>query len=162
MSPEFELGAAQHKPAGEAMTRNSGLNTAGRNPDGTFATGHPGKPKGSRNRATQATQKLIEEQSEAITQKAVNMALEGDTTALRLCIERIAPARKDAPVEFDLPDIESAQDAAKAAAALLSEVAAGSITPLEGATVMGLLEQYRRTLEASEFEKRIEALEAKK
>ena len=130
--------------------------------DGTFATGNPGKPKGSRNRATQATQKLIEDQSEAITQKAVNMALEGDTTALRLCIERIAPTRKDAPVEFDLPDIESAQDAATAAAALLSEVAAGSITPLEGATVMGLLEQYRRTLEASEFEKRIEALEAKK
>ena len=90
------------------------------------------------------------------------MALEGDTTALRLCIERIAPARKDAPVEFDLPPIETAQDAATAAAAVLSEVASGGITPLEGATVMGLLEQYRRTLEASEFEKRIEALEAKK
>ena len=144
------------------MTRNSGENTDFRNPDGTFAKGNPGKPKGSRNRATQATQKLIEDQSEAITQKAVEMALEGDTTALRLCIERIAPARKDAPIEFDLPEVSSAQDAANAAAAILGEVASGSITPLEGVTVMGLLEQYRRTLETSEFDKRIEALEARK
>ncbi len=88
--------------------------------------------------------------------------MEGDTTALRLCIERIAPARKDAPIEFELPDICSAQDAAMAASAILSEVASGSITPLEGVTVMGLVEQYRRTLETSEFERRIEALEAKK
>ena len=144
------------------MTRNSGSNTAGRNPDGTFATGNPGKPKGSRNRATQATQRLSDDQSEAITQKAIEMALAGDTVALRLCIERIAPARKDAPVEFNLPNVETARDAAQAASALLRAVSEGVVTPLEGATVMGLLEQYRRTLEASDFEKRIEALEAKK
>ena len=144
------------------MSRNSGKNTDFRNPDGTFAVGNPGKPKGSRNKATQATQKLIEDQSEAITQKAVEMALEGDTTALRLCIERIAPARKDVPIEFDLPTMNSAHDAARAASAILAEVAEGSITPLEGTTVMGLVEQYRRTLETTEFERRIEALEAKK
>lgn len=51
------------------MTRNSGSKTDGRNPDGTFAQGNPGKPKGSRHRATQATQRLIDDQSEAITQK---------------------------------------------------------------------------------------------
>ena len=144
------------------MTRNSGVKTEGRNPDGTFAAGNPGKPKGSRHRATQATQNLIDDQSEAITQKAVEMALEGDTVALRLCIERIAPTRKDAPVEFSLLNIETAADTALAAAALLRAVSEGAVTPLEGATVMGLLEQYRRALEASDFEKRIEALEAGK
>ena len=51
------------------MTRNSGKNTDFRNPDGTFAAGNPGKPKGSRNRATQATQKLIEDQSEPSRRK---------------------------------------------------------------------------------------------
>ena len=144
------------------MTRNSGKYTDFRNPDGTFAVGNPGKPKGSRHKATQAVQALIEDQSKAITQKAVEMALEGDTTALRLCIERIAPARKDVPIEFDLPTMSSAHDAARAASTILAEVAAGSITPLEGTTVMGLVEQYRRTLETTEFERRIEALEAKK
>jgi hypothetical protein len=34
------------------------------------------------------------------------MALEGDTTALRLCLERIAPPRKDAPVCFAFLDAE--------------------------------------------------------
>ena len=144
------------------MTRNSGKNTDFRNPDGTFAVGNPGKPKGSRHRATQAAQSLIENQSDAITQKAVEMALEGDTTALRLCIERIAPTRKDVPIEFDLPPMNSAHDAARSASAILAEVATGSITPLEATTVMGLVEQYRRTLETTEFERRIEALEAKK
>ena len=141
------------------MTRNSGVKTEGRNPDGTFAAGNPGKPKGSRHRATQATQRLIESQSEAITQKAVEMALAGDTVALRLCIERIAPVRKDAPVEFNLPKMESARDAANAAASILSAVADGDLTPIEGTSIMGLVETYRRTLELTELENRVAELE---
>ena len=82
--------------------RNSGENTDGRNPDGTFADGNPGKPKGARNRATRAVQDLLDVQTEALTQAAVNKALEGDTAALRLCLERICPARKDTPVQFDI------------------------------------------------------------
>ncbi|MEM9309673.1 MAG: DUF5681 domain-containing protein [Pseudomonadota bacterium] len=143
------------------MTRKNGETTDGRNPDGTFASGNPGRPKGSRHKTTEAAMLLLEGQTEALTQAAIDAALEGDTAAIRLCLERIAPARKDAPVAFDLPAIDSARDAARAASAVLSEVAGGTITPLEGAAVMGLVEQYRRTLETSEFEKRIEALEAK-
>ncbi|MEQ3708490.1 MAG: DUF5681 domain-containing protein [Tateyamaria sp.] len=144
------------------MTRNSGSKTDGRNPDGTFAAGNSGKPKGSRHRATQATQRLIDGQSEAITRKAVEMALEGDTVALRLCIERIAPARKDGPVKFDLPSMQTAQDAAKGAASILAAVSDGDLTPTEGAQVMALVETYRRTLETTEIEARIAALEASK
>lgn len=98
--------------------------------------------------------------AEAITKKALDMALEGDTTALRLCIERIAPARKDSPVSFDLPKMTTALEASKAAAAVLSAVSEGQITPLEGATVMGLVENYRRVLETTDIERRITALEA--
>lgn len=144
------------------MTRNSGTLAEGRNPDGTFAKGNPGRQKGVRLKVTRAVESLLQGQAEHLTQKAVEMALEGDTTALRLCIERIAPVRKDTPIEFELPPMSSAQDAAQAASAVLSEVAAGSITPIEGTAVMGLVEQYRKTLETSEFEKRIEALEAKR
>lgn len=105
---------------------------------------------------------MLEGQAEVLTQKAVDRALEGDVTALRLCIDRIAPARKDAPVSFDLPSMQSALDAAQAAEAVLSAVSDGEITPLEGAAVMGLVEQYRRTLELTEFEKPIDALEVRK
>lgn len=142
--------------------RKNGTKTDDRNPDGTFAEGNPGRPKGARHRVTLAVEAMLEGQQEALTQAAIDKALEGDVTALRLCIDRIAPARKDAPVSFDLPDIETADDAASAARAILKALAEGEITPLEAATVMGVLEQFRRTLETTEFEKRITALEANK
>lgn len=141
--------------------RNYGTNTD-RNPDGTFSHGNSGKPKGARHKVTRAIEELLEGQSETITQKAVDLALDGDTTALRLCLERIAPPRKDAPVFFDLSPMESASDAVEAAQKVLQAVSGGEITPLEGAAVMGLIEQYRRTLETSELETRITALEALK
>ncbi|MEX0328428.1 MAG: DUF5681 domain-containing protein [Ruegeria sp.] len=142
--------------------RNNGTTTDERNPDGTFAPGNSGRPRGARHRITRAVEELLEGQSEQITQKAVEMALEGDSTALRLCLERIAPTRKDAPVNFELPPIKSAEDASEAAQAVLQAVSQGEVTPLEGATVMGLVEQFRRVLETTELERRITALEAKK
>lgn len=142
--------------------RNSGAVADGRNADGTFAKGNPGRPKGTRLKVTRAVEELLEGQSEAITQKALDMALEGDTTALRLCLERIAPPRKDTPVTFPVPSMESAQDAARAAQAVLQATADGSLTPLEAAAVMNLVENYRRTLEVSELETRIAKLEAAK
>jgi hypothetical protein len=132
---------------------------SGRNSDGTFAEGNPGKPKGARHRATQAAHRLLDGQTEALTQKAVDMALEGDTVALRLCLERIAPPRRDAPVAFFLPAMENAQCAAQAAGAVLNAVSQGELTPSEGAHVMALIETYRRTLETTELERRVTALE---
>jgi hypothetical protein len=49
-------------------------------------SGNPsGRPHGSRNKATLALEALLDGEGEAITRKA----LEGDTAALRLCLERI-------------------------------------------------------------------------
>jgi hypothetical protein len=142
--------------------RNNGTNTDGRNPDGTFAPGNPGRPKGARHKTSLAIEELLDGEAEALTRKAIELAKEGDMAALRLCLDRIAPARKDAPVRFHLPAITSAREAAEAASAVLVAVSDGEITPTEGATVMALLEQYRRALEASDFETRIAALEARK
>jgi hypothetical protein len=131
----------------------------GRSADGTFTTGNAGRPKGSRNRTTVAVLELLEGQAEALSHKAVEMALAGDTVALRLCLERLAPPRKDAPVQFPLPRMSCAHDAAEAAAAVLEAVSEGDLTPNEGAQVMGLVDSYRRTLEVTELEARVAALE---
>ena len=131
----------------------------GRNSDGTFAKGNLGKPKGARHKATMAALALLDGEAEALSRQAITLALEGDTTALRLCLERIAPPRKDAPVTFDLPPMQSAADAAQAAGAVLNAVAGGDLTPTEGAHIMALVETYRRTLETSELEVRVVALE---
>jgi len=139
--------------------RNNGTSTEGRKPDGTFAAGNPGRPLGARHKTTTALLSLLDGQAEALTQKAVDLALEGDTAALRLCIERIAPTRKDAPVQFDLPSMTCAGDAAEAAGAVLAAVSEGGLTPVEGASVMALIETYRRTLETTELERRVGELE---
>lgn len=128
---------------------------------GKFAPGNPGRPRGARHKATMAALTLLDGQSEALTQAAVDAALKGEVAALRLCLERIAPPRRDAPVTFDLPPMETAADAAKAAAAILTAVSQGELTPTEGAHVMALIETFRRTLETTELETRIAALEAK-
>jgi len=102
---------------------------------------------------------LLDGEAESLTRQAVTMALAGDATALRLCLERIAPPRKDVPVAFALPAMTTAKDAATAAAAVLGAVASGALTPTEGAHVMTLIEVYRRTLETTELEARVAALE---
>ena len=140
------------------MTRNN-VPTTYTDDTGKFAKGNPGRPAGSRHKYVLAIQGLLDGEAEALGRKAIDLALAGDTTALRLCIERIAPARKDSPVEFPLPPVSSARDAAKAAGEVLQAVSEGLLTPLEATSVMGLLERYRRVLELSEFEQRIEALE---
>ena len=134
---------------------------SGRNADGTFGAGNSGKPRGTRHKATMAVLALMEGESEVLTRKAIQLALDGDTVALRLCLERIAPARKDAPVQFSLPRMASAHDAAQAAGAVLQAVAGGELTPLEATQIMGLIDSFRRTLETSDLEVRISTLEGR-
>ena len=136
----------------------------GRMPDGTFGPGNTygGKPKGARHRATRAVEALLEGQSDALTQKAISKALEGDTTALRLCLDRIAPPRKDAPISFELPPIRSAADTVSASSALLDAVAAGDVTPDETGRVMALLSAHKALVEAGDLEARIAVLEARR
>jgi hypothetical protein len=93
-----------------------------RNTAGQFASGNSGKPKGSRNKVTIAIEGLLQGQAEALTQTAVTKALEGDSVALRLCMERIAPAPKDHPVSFSLPNMNNALIASEAAGSILIAV----------------------------------------
>ncbi len=65
-------------------------------------------------------------------------------------------------VQFAMPHMTSARDAAEAAAAVLKAVAEGNLTSGEGAQVMGLVDSYRRTLEVTELEARVAALEGQK
>lgn len=134
----------------------------GRNADGRFAAGNAGKPRGTRHKATQAVLTLLAGQAEALTQRAVEMALGGDSTALRLCIERLAPPRKDAPVLFALPQMSTASDAVAASGAVLQAVSEGDLTPSEAALIMGLVDSFRRTLEITELEARLAALEGQR
>lgn len=135
----------------------------GRKTDGKFAPGNKlgGSKAGSRHGVTKAIEALLEGQHEALTQKAVEKALEGDMVALRLCLDRLAPPRKDSPVSIALPAVRNAADAVEASAAVLAAVAAGEITPDEAGRIMTLLTAHRSIIEVGELENRIKALEEK-
>jgi hypothetical protein len=82
-----------------------------------------------------------------------------NTTALRLCIERILPARKDRPVSFDMPRIETVADSVKAAAAIASAVADGELTPMEAAELSKVVDGYTRAVETVDLAARLVQLE---
>lgn len=102
----------------------------------------------------------MEGQHEALTKKAIEAALGGDMVALRLCLERLAPPRKDSPIAINLPTIAKVSDTAEASAAVLSAVGAGEITPSEAGAIMALLTAHKSIVETAELEGRIAALEA--
>ncbi len=131
----------------------------GRNTDGTFSSGNAGRPKGARNHKTVAIESLLEGQAEALTQTAISKALEGDSVALRLCLDRIMPARKDRCLEVHLPQIREPRDLLGAARVLILSVQTGELTPLEGDKVMSLLERCQKLFVSVDLVERIEALE---
>jgi len=131
----------------------------GRNTAGQFTAGNTGRPKGARNKTTITIEGLLQGQAEALTQNVITKALEGDSIALRLCMERIAPARKDQHVSFSLPNIDNALDASEAAGRVLAAVSTGYLTQIKATGVMGLIDSYRRVLELTDIENRLQALE---
>lgn len=118
-----------------------------------------GRPKGARNRTTLALEALLEGEAEAITRKAIELAQNGDTVALRLCMDRLIPVRKDRPVRFELPAIESTSDLPKATGALLQAVAAGDITPSEAAEIGRALDAHVRAIEVTDLHERMRRIE---
>ena len=123
-------------------------------------SGNPsGKPKGCRNATTILFDELLKDNAKELIEKTIEMAKDGDGPALRLCIERLAPARKDRPVWLDLPEMNEARDAVTASAAIVAAVAAGDLTPSEAAELSKVIDSYARTLQAAEFEERLLKLE---
>src|SRR3954470_20996937 len=114
-------------------------------------SGNPaGKPKGARHRATQAIDALLDGEAEKLTRKAIEVALGGDMVAMRLCLDRLAPPRRDRPVTFALPKLDTVEDAKAAVAAILQGVADGDLTPSEAGDLSKLLESYTRVIEVAD------------
>ena len=123
-------------------------------------SGNPdGRPVGRRNATTLAVEALLEGEAEAITRRAINAALAGDMTAIKLVLDRVAPPRKSRLIQIDLPDVSDARGVALAQAAVVAAVAGGDLAPDEAMALSGLLEARRKALETEELEARIRRLE---
>jgi hypothetical protein len=134
------------------------------NPKGRFGKGQSGnpsgRPPGARNKATLTAELLLDGEAEALTRKALELALGGDAAALRLCFDRIIPPRRQRAVQLGLPQVTSAADLGATMAAITNAAARGAITPGEAAELARVVEIFVRAVETSDFERRLRALEA--
>jgi hypothetical protein len=143
-----------------------GVNAAGKQRGSPFKPGQSGnpagKPKGARHKATLAIEALLEGEADALTRKAIEMAKAGDMQALRLCMDRLAPPRKDRSVTFELPSIDTLEDLPRATRALMTAVASGELTPSEAAELGKLVDAHVKAIEVTDLSRRLEALEGAK
>jgi hypothetical protein len=123
-------------------------------------SGNPaGRPRGSRNRATRVMQKLLDGESDALTRKAVELALDGNTTALRLCLDRLLAPRRDRTAPLELPPVEDAGGLAGAMAAIMGAAGNGEISSTEAGGWARLVDIFLKALDSHDFEQRLNALE---
>jgi hypothetical protein len=123
-------------------------------------SGNPaGRPRGARNLLME---NLLADDAEAVGRKAVEMAKGGDMAAIRLCMDRVAPARKGEPVAFELPPLDKPADSVAASARIVAAVAAGDLTPSEAADLAKVLDVHVRALETKGFDERLTKLEEAK
>jgi hypothetical protein len=74
------------------------------------------------------------------------MALAGDVTALKLCLKRLVPPRKERPLSFALPPMETAEDTAKAIDGVGAALAQGLVTLGEAGEAIELIERCWRII----------------
>jgi len=127
-----------------------------------FPTGNKigkGRPQGSRNKPKAPGQTLLDEYVLPLMGKCISMAMQGDRSAMRMCMERVNPTRQGASIRMSLPAIKTAGDIDNAAEKVTQAVRRGNITPAEGGIMMNLLESRSRVIEKVKTESRLEKLE---
>jgi hypothetical protein len=123
-------------------------------------SGNPaGRPRGSRNRAATRIRELLGPKTDELVGKLVELALAGNVGAIRLCLDRLAPAGKYESLLCELRPLEKAADAVGAMAGLASAAAAGEVTADEAAKFAKMISVYVDTLEAHDFDERLTKLE---
>ncbi len=122
-------------------------------------SGNPtGRPKGISDKRGELRE-LLAPHAQELLNKAVELAKSGDTTALRLCLDRImAPIRaKEEAVCIE----QHGTTLTERAQAIVSASLMGQVSPSEASTLMQTLATQARVIESEELTARIEALEEK-
>ena len=123
-------------------------------------SGNPaGKKPGTRHKATQLAETLLDGQTEQLVNKCVAMAIDGDGTAMRICMDRLVPPRKSRPINIDLPDVSTGEGVSQAQAVVVQKIAEGEVTPEEGGVLSSILEARRKSIVTTDHEARLDKLE---
>jgi hypothetical protein len=97
--------------------------------------------------------------SEALTRKVIELGLAGDTTALKIAMDRLLPPIKSRPISFKLPTLRTVSDALSAITAIIRGVTSGEILANEAQSLTDMVGIFIKALEVSALEDRLVALE---
>lgn len=134
-----------------------------REPNGRWLKGSSGNPvgrhQGTRNSASELSDEILMANAEDLTRAAVAMALDGDSAALRLCIDRIVPKRRHRPLNLTWPAINTLADVDMAMTATLGALGNGQLEVEQAGALTAILDSKRRSIAAVEIERRLNSLE---
>jgi Family of unknown function (DUF5681) len=123
-------------------------------------SGNPqGRPPGVRNAATVIAEQLLDGEAEEIVRKVIKKAKQGNMIALRLCLDRIVPPRRNRSLHLAIPVLNSTNDAGRAMAAITTALSSGDLTVTEAGELSRLIEAYVKVIETTDIERRIQVLE---
>lgn len=130
-------------------------------PPGRWKKGESGNPSGRKPGTGEVARirAAIADKVPAILESLLARALEGDTGAARLLLERtVAPLKAVEPAQvLALPDGTLTEQGR----AVLASVAAGELAPSQGAALVGAIGALARVTEIDELAQRVAALESK-
>ena len=99
------------------------------------------------------------EHSDSIVRKCIVMALQGDPTGMRLCMERLGAPLRETHVRLKTPAVQTAEGVKQTLASTIAAVTGGRILPSQGELITRMLEVQRRGIESADLEARLENLE---
>jgi hypothetical protein len=84
----------------------------------------------------------LDAHAKTIVERVVELAEDGDPTALRLCLERIISPLRERPLQFALPPLATPADAVAAIAAITAGLADGSLSAAEGLELARMVQVF--------------------
>jgi hypothetical protein len=118
-----------------------------------------GRKHGSKNNVTVASSNLIEGESEALTRKLIELALDGNVSCLRHAIDRLHPVKRSAPIKLEgMPAVHDIESAAEASAFLLQKVSAGEVSPQDAEMISRLVDKFINATKWVDIEQELQRL----
>ena len=102
---------------------------------------------------------MLEGEAEQLTRKVIDLAKAGDTHALRLCMDRLMPARKDPLVSFEMPRMQRLEDISIGMQSIVAAIAEAKLTPQEGESMSRILTEHATVMVNQDLQRRVEKLE---
>ena len=120
-----------------------------------------GRPEGSRNKVSINAVNLIKGEEEALSRRAIESALNGNTQMLQFCLSRILPPPpKDTIVKLKgMPECRNVESSIELSSYVLQKLADGTLSPSQASLISGMVEKHLRCLQVTDIEERLSHIE---